>query len=43
VETAVQLELLQKMHCSHLQGYLLGRPAAVAQLAHKTRAKAVAA
>ena len=43
VETALQLELLQKMHCPHLQGYLLGRPAAVAQLAHKTVAQVVAA
>jgi diguanylate cyclase (GGDEF)-like protein/PAS domain S-box-containing protein len=43
VENELQLGLLQKLHCSHLQGYLLGRPAAVAQLAHKSRAKAVAA
>jgi diguanylate cyclase (GGDEF)-like protein/PAS domain S-box-containing protein len=43
VESELQLSLLQKMHCSHVQGFLLGRPAALAQLAHKARSTAVAA
>jgi len=43
VETDLQLNLLRKMQCSHLQGYLLGRPASVAQLAHNAHANAVAA
>jgi diguanylate cyclase len=38
VETELQLTLLRKMPCSHLQGYLLGRPASAGDLQHRVAA-----
>jgi EAL domain-containing protein (putative c-di-GMP-specific phosphodiesterase class I) len=42
VETDAELQFLQDEHCDEVQGYLLGRPAAIGSFRHLTHGDAVA-
>jgi EAL domain-containing protein (putative c-di-GMP-specific phosphodiesterase class I) len=40
VETEAELQFLRDEHCDEVQGYLLGRPAAIGQFRHLTHSGA---